>query len=170
MIMKQYYYFQAPIGELLLVESEGKLEQLVFPNQHQGRSPNPDWVKNKSVFEEVCRQLEAYFSGKLQQFSLELNPSGTDFQKKVWKALCTIPFGTTINYGELAEKIDNPKASRAVGLANGKNPIPIIIPCHRVIGKNRTLTGFGGGLEIKTKLLELEGHKIDNDLVHTKGS
>ncbi|MEE4364495.1 MAG: methylated-DNA--[protein]-cysteine S-methyltransferase, partial [Desulfotignum sp.] len=96
--------------------------------------------------------------GKLTRFSLDTAPDGTDFQRRVWQALTQIPYGTTISYGELARRIGNPKASRAVGMANAKNPIPIVIPCHRVIGKNGRLVGFGGGLDIKEKLLALEQH------------
>jgi len=101
-------------------------------------------------------QLEAYFKGELTQFDLELNAQGTQFQKMVWQELVKIPYGEIISYSELAKRIGNPNASRAVGMANGKNPISIIIPCHRVIGKNGSLTGFGGGLEVKKNLLEFE--------------
>ena len=105
---------------------------------------------------EACEQLTAYFSGDLQQFELRLAPHGTEFQKKVWQELCRIPFGASISYGELARRIGQPTASRAVGLANGRNPISIIVPCHRVIGANGTLTGYGGGIERKKWLLEHE--------------
>lgn len=105
---------------------------------------------------EIIRQLNAYFAGKLESFDLPLAPEGTPFQQKVWKELCQIPYGETISYGELARRIGNASASRAVGLANGSNPIPIVIPCHRVIGSNGKLTGYGGGLDIKEKLLALE--------------
>ncbi len=155
--MKHYCYYLAPIGELLLVEEKGKLEQLMFPNHHQNKQINPEWKKDKSPFSKIIRQLDDYFSGKSTSFSLEMSPSGTDFQKRVWKELSKIPFGETIHYGLLAERIGNPNASRAVGMANGKNPIPVIVPCHRVIGKDGSLTGFGGGLDIKKQLLQLEG-------------
>ena len=102
------------------------------------------------------RQLDAYFAGQRQQFDLKLAPQGTDFQQRVWQQLRLIPFGETIPYGELAKRIGDPKSSRAVGAANGKNPISIIVPCHRVIGADGTLTGFGGGVETKRTLLELE--------------
>ena len=104
--------------------------------------------------------MRAYFAGDLEDFDLQLAPEGTPFQQSVWKELCTIPYGETISYGELARRIGNPKASRAVGLANGSNPIPIIIPCHRVIGSNGKLTGYGGGLPIKEKLLALEKRQL----------
>lgn len=109
---------------------------------------------------ETIRQLKAYFAGELEEFDLPLAPEGTAFQLKVWENLCDIPFGETISYGELARRIGNPNASRAVGLANGSNPIPIIIPCHRVIGSNGKLTGYGGGLPIKEKLLALERKQL----------
>lgn len=159
-MMKHYCHYKAPIGDLLLVEENGKLEQLLFPNQHEGKPIHPDWIEDKNRLTDVIRQLDAYFAGDLKAFSIQMNLIGTDFQKQVWTALSQIPYGTFTNYGQLAEEIGNPKASRAVGLANGKNPIPVIIPCHRVIGKNKTLTGFGGGLDIKEQLLELEGLNI----------
>jgi methylated-DNA-[protein]-cysteine S-methyltransferase len=109
---------------------------------------------------EIVRQLRAYFAGTLEKFHLPLSPQGTQFQLGVWKRLCDIPYGETISYGELARRIGNPNASRAVGLANGSNPIPIIIPCHRVIGSNGKLTGYGGGLPIKEKLLALERRQL----------
>ncbi len=111
---------------------------------------------DRAPFNEVIAQLEAYFRGELREFHLKLALEGTPFQLRVWQELCAIPYGTTTSYGELARRIGNPAASRAVGLANGSNPIAIIVPCHRVIGSNGKLTGYGGGLEIKQKLLELE--------------
>ncbi len=158
--VKHYCYYNAPIGDLLLVEENGKLEQLLFPSEQVGKQPEPQWIENEIPFADVISQLKAYFSGERTSFSLDLNPMGTRFQKQVWQELSKIPYGKTTHYGQLAEKIGNPKASRAVGMANGKNPIPIIIPCHRVIGKDKSLTGFGGGLDIKEQLLQLEGVKV----------
>ncbi len=109
---------------------------------------------------ETIRQLHSYFARELEEFDLPLAPEGTAFQLRVWKRLCDIPYGETISYGELARRLDNPNASRAVGLANGSNPIPIVIPCHRVIGSNGKLTGYGGGLPIKEKLLALERRQL----------
>ena len=109
---------------------------------------------------ETIRQLRAYFAGELENFDLPLAPQGTPFQLSVWNRLCEIPYGETISYGELARRLGNPNASRAVGLANGSNPIPIVIPCHRVIGSNGKLTGYGGGLPIKEKLLALERRQL----------
>jgi len=108
------------------------------------------------LLKEAARQLDSYFAGELKEFSLPLEPSGTAFMKQVWAALCEIPYGKTATYGEIAGKVGRPKAARAVGLANNRNPIPIFIPCHRVIGTDGSLTGYRGGLEMKKRLLELE--------------
>jgi methylated-DNA-[protein]-cysteine S-methyltransferase len=150
----------SPIGVLLLSGNEAGLRTVTFPEKSLPARPDPDWQEDAAVFREPIRQLRAYFAGKLEQFDLPLTPNGTEFQRTVWNALCDIPYGVTISYGELARRIGNPKASRAVGLANGSNPIPIIIPCHRVIGSNGKLTGYGGGLHIKEKLLALERRQL----------
>ena len=121
---------------------------------------DPEWREDKVPLREVIQQLRAYFAKELETFELTLAPEGTDFQQSVWNELCGIPYGETISYGELAKRVGNPKASRAVGAANGQNPIPIIIPCHRVIGSDGKLTGFGGGLPIKQKLLALEQRQM----------
>ena len=154
--MKQYCSYQSPIGKLLLVGSDGILEALHFPNSPGQKNIDQDWQYDEACFKQVIRQLSEYFAGNRQEFNLEIAPKGTDFQERVWQELRRIPFGKTASYGEIAEKIGNAKASRAVGMANGKNPIPIIVPCHRVIGKDGSLTGFGGGLDIKKQLLQLE--------------
>ena len=155
-----YCYHPSPIGPLLLVSSSAALTQIRFPTDGQPDLPEPEWQKDERPLREVVRQLHAYFSGKLESFGVELAPEGTAFQQKVWKELVKIPYGETISYGELARRIGNPNASRAVGLANGSNPIPIIIPCHRVIGSNGKLTGYGGGLPVKEKLLALEKRQL----------
>ena len=121
---------------------------------------DPEWREDKAPLREVIQQLRAYFAKELETFELTLAPEGTDFQQSVWNELCGIPYGETISYGELAKRVGNPKASRAVGAANGQNPIPIIIPCHRVIGSDGKLTGFGGGLPIKQELLALEQRQL----------
>ena len=113
-------------------------------------------MKSEEAFGEARRQLDEYFAGKRRQFELLLKPAGTTFQLQVWEELCRIPYGQTTSYGELAKRLGRPAASRAVGMANGSNPIAIIQPCHRVIGANGKLTGFGGGLEVKQNLLDLE--------------
>jgi methylated-DNA-[protein]-cysteine S-methyltransferase len=143
------------VGKLLLTGNK-MLEGLHFPMAKTRVEPEKDWKYSEKVFSAARDQLEEYFKGERTRFDLELNLQGTVFQKKVWQELVKIPYGETISYGQLANRIGNPKASRAVGMANGKNPIAIIVPCHRVIGKNGSLTGFGGGLEVKKTLLELE--------------
>ena len=132
------------------------LELIRFPIKGERKAPGKGWIEDNTIFSDAVSQLAQYFEGRLKQFDLDLNPQGTDFQKKVWQALLTIPYGTTVSYGQIAQRIDNPKACRAVGLANKSNPIPIVIPCHRVIGKNGKLTGFAGGLDLKQTLLDLE--------------
>lgn len=151
----KYTYYESPIGRLLLT-GEKKLETIQFPKSKHRTNPETGWREEPEFFKDVIFQLDAYFKGRLKDFDLDMDLKGSEFQKKVWKQLARIPYGQTTSYGELARKIGNPKASRAVGMANGKNPIPIIIPCHRVIGKNGTLTGFGGGLDVKQSLLNLE--------------
>jgi len=136
------------------------LREINFVNGRHAVAADPSWLRDAAPFRETISQLKAYFAGELEEFDLALAPAGTPFQLKVWKDLCKIPFGETISYGELARRIGNPNASRAVGLANGSNPIPIIIPCHRVIGSNGKLTGYGGGLPIKEKLLALERKQL----------
>ncbi len=150
-----YCYLQAPFGKLLLT-GDKLLESIEFPVQGTKKKPGVGFIYNEKPFLQVLKQLKAYFKGELTKFDLEFNIQGTKFQKSVWRELETIEYGKTISYGEVAQRIGNPKAARAVGMANNKNPIPIIIPCHRVIGKDGSLTGFGGGLEIKQYLLELE--------------
>lgn len=155
--MTTYYcYHDTPIGTLLLAGDGEALSLLGFPGGSMARKHEPDWVEKKSAFKEVIKQLDKYFAGKLEEFDLPLAPEGTDFQQSVWQALTEIPYGETWSYGELAKHIGRPKASRAVGAANGVNPIPIIVPCHRVIGSSGKLTGFGGGLKTKAYLLDLE--------------
>ena len=151
-----YCTYESPVGPLLLVGESGALCGLYFPKGDRAATPQPEWIKRDETFSETQRQLDDYFAGKRQTFDLKLAPQGTDFQLRVWQQLQQIPFGQTISYGELAKRIGNPNASRAVGAANGKNPISIIVPCHRVIGADGSLTGFGGGLDTKQKLLELE--------------
>ncbi len=150
-----YCYFDSPVGKLLL-NGHMQLEGLHFPKSATRMKPEQNWKYDENNFSKVIEQLSAYFKGSLKQFQLELNLQGTHFQQRVWEALRTIPYGETLSYGELAGRIGNPKASRAVGAANGRNPVSIIIPCHRVIGKNGSLTGFGGGMDVKQFLLDWE--------------
>lgn len=148
----------SPVGILKLVASDKGLVAILWENDNPNRvrlgQISED--KNHQMLLEVERQLNAYFTGTLKKFSVKLDFVGTEFQKNVWGALLTIPFGETRSYGQIAKQIGNPKAVRAVGAANGKNPISIIVPCHRVIGSNGKLTGFAGGLEAKACLLNIE--------------
>jgi methylated-DNA-[protein]-cysteine S-methyltransferase len=155
-----FTYLPSPIGSLLLAADKTGLREITFPKNGASASPQPDWIEDESVFADTIRELRAYFAGDLETFDLPLAPQGTPFQQRVWNDLLNIPYGATISYGQLAKRIGNPNASRAVGLANGSNPIPIIIPCHRVIGSNGRLTGYGGGLPIKEKLLALERRQL----------
>ncbi len=151
-----YTFIPSPVGRLLLSGDGHQLHMLSFTMGCRAREPEPAWTEDDVPFREVIRQLEEYFAGVRREFQLPLAPQGTPFQLAVWEALQRIPYGETTSYGQLARRLDRPNASRAVGLANGANPIAIIIPCHRVIGSNGNLTGFGGGIDIKQRLLDLE--------------
>lgn len=156
------YFFKeipSPVGILKLVASDAGLVAILWENDNPKRIPFKSRLEKKdyhSILKEAEVQLKAYFDGKLDKFSLPLDFAGTEFQKKVWEALLTIPFGQTRSYLQIAQQIGNPKAVRAVGAANGKNPISIVVPCHRVIGANGKLTGFAGGLPTKQYLLDIE--------------
>ena len=157
--MTYYTYFDSPVGVLQLTSEDGAALTGLYMNEHKhGPAVGSEWIQadETPVFNAAKRQIAAYFAGQSQAFDLPLAADGTPFQKRVWSELAAIPFGVTISYGELARRIGNPNASRAVGLANGRNPISIIVPCHRVIGANGTLTGYGGGLARKEILLALE--------------
>jgi len=153
-----YTRMESPVESLLLASDGESLIGLSMIQQRYGPVINSDWKQadDAKPFAEARRQLAAYFAGELTEFDLPLNPQGTVFQKTVWRELEKIPYGVTISYGKLAQRIGNPNSSRAVGLANGHNPISIIVPCHRVIGSNGKLTGYGGGIERKEWLLEHE--------------
>ena len=152
-----YSTIASPIGELLLTSDGASVTGLYMHKQKHGAARTGDWKRDDAALSEPRAQLEAYFAGALREFDLPLAAEGTPFQQRVWRALCEIPYGETISYGELARRIGQPTASRAVGLANGQNPIAIVVPCHRVIGANGSLTGYGGGLERKRWLLAHEG-------------
>lgn len=151
-----YTMLASPVGELLLAGDEDALQVVGFPSGRGAARPEQDWTENPAPFAEAARQLGDYFAGKRHSFDLPLAPSGTPFQRDVLAALQQIPYGETRSYGELAKAVGRPKASRAVGAANGRNPLPIVIPCHRAIGSDGSLTGFGGGLATKRFLLDLE--------------
>lgn len=152
--------FDSPVGQLLLCGDAHALRGVSFESSKHATPPSPDWKPAHSEFTEAVRQLKAYFRGELREFNLPLAMEGTEFQLRVWNELRAIPYGVTISYAQLAQRIGNPKAVRAVGLANGSNPIPIIVPCHRVIGSDGSLTGFGGGISTKRKLLDLENGQL----------
>lgn len=159
----KYQIYSSPIGDLILCEEDGRLTMVEFADPDTEYKSHPDLQGQNTAPEltpllaETVRQLDQYFAGKRRDFDLPLAPQGTPFQQLVWAALRQIPYGTTASYGQIAEAIGNPKASRAVGMANNRNPIAVIIPCHRVIGADGSLVGYGGGLPIKKQLLELEG-------------
>ena len=150
----------SPIGELLLAGDQQGLKLIGFPQGKGQGTPRADWEWTENCFCDVESQLQEYFAGQRKNFDLTLSPSGTEFQLSVLQALQTIPCGETRSYQQIAEQIGRPDAVRAVGAANGRNPLPIVIPCHRVIGSNGSLTGFGGGLETKAYLLRLEGVEL----------
>jgi methylated-DNA-[protein]-cysteine S-methyltransferase len=154
----------SPVGELLLTAEDAGLTRVYFEKHLHGDPVDPTWLPvaervgpAANVLAEGRRQLDAYFAGKLTTFTVALAPSGTPFQQRVWAALRGIAFGDTVSYAEIARRIDAPDAVRAVGAANGRNPLAIVVPCHRVIGSNGALTGFGGGIERKRWLLQHEG-------------
>jgi methylated-DNA-[protein]-cysteine S-methyltransferase len=155
-----YKTMTSPVGELKLVASDNGLAAILWENDNPRRNATGSLTadENHPVLCETEQQLNAYFAGTRTAFSIPLDFHGTEFQKQVWSALLTIPFGETRSYSQIAQQIHNPKAVRAVGAANGKNPISIVAPCHRVIGADGTLTGFAGGLAAKARLLALEGH------------
>jgi methylated-DNA-[protein]-cysteine S-methyltransferase len=152
----QYRTLDSPIGPLLLAGDEAGVRFLLFCSGRKSVSPRPDWVPDTGLLEAPAQQLDAYFKGALRVFDVPVAPIGTSFQQRVWSALQEIPYGETLSYGDIARRLGNPKSVRAVGLANGSNPISIIIPCHRVIGSNGSLVGYGGGLATKQALLALE--------------
>jgi len=151
-----YGYFDSPVGALLVAGDGDRLHLISFPAERRTTEQPAGWQRDDALFVEAFEQLSAYFAGRLTQFDLPLHLAGTAFQNQVWSALRDIPFGETVSYGALASRIGKPSASRAVGGANGANPLPIVVPCHRVIGSDRSLTGFAGGVEIKRFLLAHE--------------
>lgn len=155
---------QSPVGRLLLAGDGHALRFIHFQSGPHPRRVPGEWRHSAAPFELAIRELEEYFAGRRRTFDVPLAPRGTAFQLEVWQALRAIPYGETVSYAELAARIGRADAARAVGLANGANPLPVIVPCHRVIGSDGSLTGFGGGLSIKRALLELEGAACVTDL------
>lgn len=152
--MKNLFYYETILGTIGIAEENGFLTDLFFGKVD---APKSTQENESELIKETIKQLNEYLAGERKEFNIPLSPQGTEFQKKDWQALREIPYGLTVSYLDIAEKIGCPKGARAVGLANNRNPISIIIPCHRVIGKNGKLVGYGGGLDVKIKLLELEG-------------
>ncbi|GAC1625359.1 MAG: methylated-DNA--[protein]-cysteine S-methyltransferase [Nevskia sp.] len=152
-----YCITPSPLGELLLAGDGERLSHLYMETHGVWPAKRADWRWDEAPFRNVIAQLRAYFAGELKQFDVPLAARGTEFQQRVWQALLEIPYGVTTSYGELARRLGDAKASRAVGLANGRNPVSIIVPCHRVIGADGSLTGYGGGLDNKLWLLRHEG-------------
>ena len=162
--MTFWHEMDSPIGRLLLAGHRDALTRLYFQAGPRPFTPPSEWQPDAGPFERAIRQLREYFAGTRRTFRLQLEPSGTPFQMSVWRALRAIPYGQTLSYGVLASGLGHANGARAVGLANGANPLPIIVPCHRVIGADGSLTGFGGGLYIKRALLALEGAACVSDL------
>lgn len=156
--MKYIYYYNTSLGKIGIAEENNQITNLVFQDEEISEKIS---FEETSLIKKAAEQLEEYLQGTRKVFELPLNPSGTEFQKKDWNALQQIPYGETISYGEIAGRIGCPKGARAVGLANNRNPIPIFIPCHRVIGANGKLVGYGGGIDKKIKLLQIEGIQIN---------
>jgi methylated-DNA-[protein]-cysteine S-methyltransferase len=150
-----YTYMESPVGRLLLAGHDTGLSRVDF-SERGGRAPRHGWHPAEAPFREAIRQLTAYFEGRLRAFDFPVAPEGTPFQLAVWNALREIPYGETVSYAEMARRMGQPRAVRAVGAANGRNPLPIVIPCHRLIGSDGRLTGYGGGLHVKEALLALE--------------
>lgn len=151
-----YRVVDSPVGPLTLTGHGATLTRCWFDGPGTGADPTQGLERDDAAFAEAVDQLAAYFERRLHTFDLDLQPAGTEFQRRVWSALCRIPYGETWSYGRLADEVGSPGGARAVGLANGRNPIGIIVPCHRVIGADGTLTGYAGGLERKQLLLDLE--------------
>lgn len=150
----------SPVGVLLLASTEKGIYRVQFGSSLPRSAGNEIWIEDGETLATCEKQLEAYFCGELREFTLPIDLHGTPFQIRCWEALCTIPYGGTSSYARIAEKVGSPNAFRAVGQANHNNPVAVIVPCHRVIGANGTLTGYGGGLGIKEKLLRLEAGQI----------
>jgi len=153
----QFTIYPSPVGKLRIVCDSIAVREIRFEDRNTRHALPEHWIRGGSLCDRVVSQLEAYFAGQRQSFDLPLAPVGTSFQQQVWQALWDIPYGETTTYGELARRVNRPTAPRAVGAANGRNPISIVVPCHRVLGSKGALTGYGGGLEAKGRLLALEG-------------
>lgn len=158
--MKSVFFYDTKIGPIGIGEKKGKITDIFFKDEDLEKSKEPMVVGETGLIKEAGRQLDEYLKGQRKNFDLPLDPRGTDFQKSAWQALLTIPYGEVRSYKQIAEQVGRPKACRAIGMANNRNPIAIVIPCHRVIGANGKLVGYGGGLDIKEFLLDLEKQNI----------
>ena len=161
-----YQSLDTPIGRILVAGKNNALAEIRLPAGRRSAKPDPDWKESRYRLGRILTQLREYFAGKRKSFDIELIPQGTPFQRQVWRQLRRIPFGHTISYADLATRIRQPNACRAVGAANGRNPVPIVVPCHRVIGSNGKLTGYGGGMPAKLWLLRHEGALLPNEAAH----
>ena len=150
-------YITSPQGMVEVCANEKGITAITFVDKSDVQKESGEHIRGNAITQEGCDQLTAYFNKRLSSFDLPLNAMGTDFQKRVWQALLEVPYGQTASYADIATAIENPKSVRAVGMANGRNPVAIVVPCHRIIGSNKTLTGYAGGLERKQYLLNLEG-------------
>ena len=163
----RYRIIESPVGFVTIAGDDDTITGVRMEDQAHPPAGLEDWEPDERAFQRVVDQLEAYFAGELTDFDVTLRLEGTEFQRRVWAGLLEIPYGETISYGELATRIGQPTASRAVGLANGRNPVSIIVPCHRVIGASGALTGYGGGLDRKRTLLDLERAHREPQLIST---
>jgi methylated-DNA-[protein]-cysteine S-methyltransferase len=161
-LMRAHTVIDSPVGPLTLVGADGALAGLYLQQQRHRPDPELFGERDDDAFKDIVEQLREYFAGQRHQFDVPLALDGTPFQREVWAALLDIPYGTTVSYGELAARIGRPAAARAVGLANGRNPVSIIVPCHRVIGSDGALTGYGGGLDRKEHLLAFERGQLES--------
>lgn len=152
-----YRYVDTPVGRLMLAGTERGLKRIEFEKGKGMRGPSPEWRETESGLGEAARQIADYFAGSRREFDLRLDPEGTEFQRQTWDALREIPYGATASYADVARSIGRPKAVRAVGAANARNPLPIVVPCHRVVGSDGSLTGFAAGTDVKLALLKIEG-------------
>jgi methylated-DNA-[protein]-cysteine S-methyltransferase len=157
--MIRYTILDSPIGAMPCARDDVGIITLLLPQGRSGTDPHPSWVRDDAAFDDVRTQLEEYFAGERTEFDLPLHMIGSEWQRRVWAALVDIPCGETASYGEIAARLGAPGAARAVGLANGQNPVPVIVPCHRVIGADGSLTGYGGGLDAKRWLLAHEAQR-----------
>jgi len=161
----QVYYdiLPSPIGDLLILAHEFAIKNIIFQPTNQAHEIKSEWIQGTELLEQTKNELKSYFNGQLKVFTVNVNPHGTPFQKQIWKEVIAIPYGEVCSYQDVANNIDHSSACRAVGRANSQNPIPIIIPCHRVIGKSGKLTGYAGGLDRKQSLLNLEGIETEEN-------